>query len=221
MSVCPKCSAPVSAADIDTREGVCVCTSCGEIVGLTELLGLPEPSVDLARPPKGAWFISLGPVTKFGARTRPFHTTVRAPGLAIWLGGVVITSIFAVVTAMRGVGAALFLIIVLTPFLIIGVFAAIHLLMVAFGKVEVTVRRPDVVVFTGVGVVGIRQRFKLSGASGVIESGVLTHPVLDLGRVDIVVQGDRRVQFGAMLSTECRRFVAGVLRTIVEGQGKS
>ena len=221
MRVCPKCSAPIGATDINTREGVGVCSTCGEIFRLAALFIEPEAKIDATRPPAGAWFRTEGEVTKFGATTRSWFALFLIPFSLVWIGGVASFTAFAIVSAITGGGPALFLLVFMLPFWIGAAFLAANLAMFTAGKVEVTIHGLDAEVFTGVGSIGRRKKFNLSEVNRVVEAqSNYRTPVSGYG-TGIAAEGSRRVVFGTMLSNERRYYVAGVLRAIIEGRGKS
>ena len=86
-------------------------------------------------------------------------------------------------------------------------------LMMVAGKVTVTVRGDRAMVFTGIGPLGWRRRFRWSEITAVEEDQVATGSADCVSYTPAVaLVGATRIKFGIMLSPKRRRFIIQVLR---------
>jgi len=117
--------------------------------------------------------------------------------------------------AIMPLGMALFMCLFLTPFVLIGTFVALTALVSLFGKVEVRLRGPDGVVFTGIGPIGWRKRFDAAKVKAVkfVESSTETN-----GKRQklIAIEGEvKTVKLGSLLSDQRRVWLGGALKAVL------
>ncbi len=218
---CPKCASDIETSDVNVAKDVMFCRSCSQAYSLSALVtdrALAEsgvdrehrPQVDPRNPPAGAWFRDHGTEYQFGATTRSLLALFLVPFMLVWSGGAlggiygsqIISGKFSLMMSLFGI-----------PFLIGSVVFWALALMTIWGRVDITIRGDDGIIFTGVGPVGYRQRFHCSEIAIVREDVV----VGDKGARTrtIVLEGGKRLKFGSMLNEERRYFVMEVLKTMI------
>lgn len=117
--------------------------------------------------------------------------------------------------AIMPLGMALFMCLFLTPFIIIGLAVACACLVSIAGRVEVRLRGPEGLVYTGIGPIGWRRRFDASKVKAVrfVDSSYEKN-----GKPDrlIAIEGERTtVKFGSVLSEPRRLWMGGALKTVL------
>lgn len=206
------------------------------LTGSSETDVAPIPASDLANPPKGCWYRDDGVEARVGATCRSLAGAAFMLFFTLFWNGVV--SVFVVINVAStlvhmGVavpawfpspngntapnlplGMTLFLWLFLTPFILIGAFTAAMALTSLFGHVEVRIRDSHGSVFTGVGPVGWRRRFDVASVRSV-SIGQTTWKENNQSKPVIAIEADKTIQFGSMLHSTHRNFVAGALRNIL------
>jgi hypothetical protein len=109
---------------------------------------------------------------------------------------------------------AIFLALFITPFVLIGIGTAAAAVLGLFGRVQITLRGQDATVFTGVGPIGWTRRFNADTVRDVRikESGSSTN---NKPNKHIVIDADKTVKVGVLLSDARLRWLAGVLRRVL------
>ena len=97
-------------------------------------------------------------------------------------------------------------------FILCGVLVFVKAFSLLLGKVVVTVEGDEAVVFTGVGAFGKTERFKWSGVKQVWVQPHLHDRVMPK---QVVLDGERRIILGEMLTTKRAVFLAGALRRML------
>lgn len=242
MIVCPKCQRPIPEADVNVGTDVAFCRACQIPHSLARLAQAGElASVDLGRLPAGVWRRRDGQGWILGASSRSWSMALGALAFGLFWNGIVsIFVLLAVASTLShlgvnipdwfpapkmngepmGVGMTIFLWIFLMPFMAVGFGMVAAFLAGVAGKTEIQIRRGRAAVFTGVGVLGLRQRFnpesvvevRLESRGGGGRNGDSE------SRVQIVVEetGGRRIRFGSSLPEERRRVLAAALRRELE-----
>jgi hypothetical protein len=218
--ICPKCQREIPPADVNVAADVAFCRPCNEALQLSDLVEDGEeasgaaPPPEMLAPPRGAWFEKGLDGFTVGATTRSCVALFLVPFACVWaggsLGGIYGTQItkgqFDLVLSLFGI-----------PFLLGSVVLIGFTLMTVAGKLTVTVRRGEGVVFVGVGPFGWRKRFNPSEVRRVREEvrrgskGSTTR--------SIVLEGAERIELGSMLSEERQRFMLHVLRYLLTPDG--
>lgn len=112
-------------------------------------------------------------------------------------------------------GMTLFLCIFLIPFVAIGLGVLCAALVSLLGRVEVRLRGPDGVVFTGIGPIGWRRRFDAASVKAVkfVESSVETNGKRQ--KLIGIETEQKTVKFGSVLTDQRRAWLAGALKTVL------
>jgi hypothetical protein len=213
---CPRCSRRIAAEDVNVGKDLALCRACDQAFPLSEIVesaGTLE-EVDTDNPPRGAWYSFDGDSIRIGSTTRHPIALFLVPFTCLWsggsLGGIYGTQIvhhrFNPVFSLFGI-----------PFLLGSVVLGAVTLLALFGKVEVRLNPAESEVFTGIGPLGKRRRFRSAEVRQVKEemtaSGRSTQKL-------IVMEGEdmRSIRFGSMMNDERRRFVLGALRAALVNQ---
>lgn len=227
---CPNCASLIDDPDINVQTDVAFCRACDSGHRLSELVHdetgvaggfttVDEPiDVDIYNPPKGAWFEQTGSDIRVGATCRiPALALFLVPFTAVWAGGSMVgiygsqiaEGEFDIVRTLFGI-----------PFLLGSIALVSMTLFVLFGRTEVIVRDQEGEVFTGIGPIGRRRRFntadvrfvslKTSDVTVQSNGGKRHRPMKFLE-----IEGDKPLKFATMMSEERRRFILGVLRTLL------
>ncbi|MCE2967750.1 MAG: hypothetical protein ACK5WB_09125 [Phycisphaerales bacterium] len=197
--------------------------------------------LDPNSPPAGTWLRDDGEEVVIGATTRSLGGTIAMLFLnLLWNGGVCIFVGAAIAGALvafnvpiptwaplpnpnnvsppvNTIGSALSLLIFMTPFIAVGLVILACLLMSIAGKEVVRVRGSKATVFVGVGPIGWRRRFDATkvrqieivnygeyGESG----GIAWKPA-------ILIDADRAIKFGHMLSEDRMAYIVAALRVVL------
>lgn len=239
VASCPKCLRPIPTEDLNVSTDVALCRACDAIHKLSALLEAGEmtASVDITRPPKGAWFRRQGLTVVAGATTRSLGGAAGLLFFCLFWNGIV--SVFVSLATMStlkllgwslpewlpaprmngsdmGWGITLGLWLFLTPFIAIGLAVAGGVLMSLFGRTEVTLQGGDSSVFTGIGPIGRRRRFdsrQIRSLRIEDETWRTSKGGTRQSREAVIqLQDGKRVKFGSGLAEERLQFVAGALR---------
>ena len=111
-------------------------------------------------------------------------------------------------------GMVLFLWIFLLPFIGIGLLLAGAFLTSLLGRVEVRVRHNRGVAFTGFGPFGWKRRFD-AGAVRSVRMGRTTWKENNRSKPVIVIEADRTIRIGSILSDDRRAWLAAALRRLL------
>ncbi|CAG1010798.1 hypothetical protein PHYC_03931 [Phycisphaerales bacterium] len=227
---CPVCGAKVGVENINIREGVALCPSCGRLTRLGELAEDPALiGVAEGEPPRGCWIRDDGVETRVGASSRSVGGFLGALFFTVFWNGIV--GIFVLVAAAgtwqhlvgplpawvpgmakggnapMSLGMVVFLWVFLTPFITVGLVMAGVTLVSLAGKVELRLRQAEGSVFVGVGSLGWRRRFD-AGAVKRVHLNQTLWKQNDQSKEVVVIEAERRVAFGSMLTDERRRWLA-------------
>lgn len=217
--ICPQCGKPIPTQDLNVASDIALCRLCGQTHVLSELVRAKSDDasrVDIAHPPPGAWCRTTEHGREIGATTRSPIAFFLVPFFLVWsggsLGGIYGTQIasghFNLITSLFGI-----------PFILGTVFLCAMTLMGIGGKVTVTLSRQGGEVFTGIGSVGVRRRFRLDEIATVREvQSPFSHPGYQ-HYGGIVLEGKRRIRFGHGLNEARRYFVVEALRQELSGTG--
>lgn len=230
-STCPKCKESIAVEDINIAEGIALCRGCWSLNRLSEVLdGGSIAAATIATPPAGCWARDHGSHQVVGATTRSW---LKAAFLLVFCSGwISIVSVFvgiAISESAKAIGVqlpgrfpalpnargflgawVLFLWLFLLPFILVGVNVVRMALLALAGRVEITVRGGEGAVFTGIGPLGIRKRF-FAGAVTSVTVERARWPQNGPHPFQIVLQADRELRFGAMLSDARMKWLTKVL----------
>lgn len=216
-SLCPKCRAKIPLEDINVSTDLALCRRCGESWKYSELVEESTfADIDLARPPGGAWFKQVQPNGfEVGATTRSAGAFFLVPFMCVWsggsLGGIYGSQIyhhkFDLLLSLFGI-----------PFLLGTLVLGSSALMTVFGKVLVRIQGNDGLVFTGVGPVGWRRRFKWNEVStiGTTEK----NGNRGSASTQIKLEGSKRINLAAGIKEARMEFMLGALRQLRRRAGR-
>lgn len=236
---CPKCRAVIPIDDINVAADVAFCRACHlahVLSGLSRGTGI-DPNIDLSRPPEGTWKRNATIGTIIGASHR---SVAGAVGIflfaAFWNG---IASIFVALAtsstlslmgitpphwfpaprmndATMTVGTTLFLWLFLTPFIAIGLAMIAAFISCIAGKTEIRLRDWEAELFTGIGTLGFRRKFKPKSVRDVrIDDRHWRDSDGDRRRstrIVIELLDGKPIKFASSLPDDRRQFLAGALR---------
>ena len=220
--LCPKCDGRIGGPDLNVGTDVAHCRRCDEVHRLSELVGVAEdgsPAVDLARPPRGAWFVPTFDGFEAGATTRSAAALFIVPFMCVWsgfsIGGIygrqILRGDFELLPSLFGI-----------PF-VIGtlIFGSLALMTVA-GKVTVRVGGGEGRIFTGVGPFGFSRRFDWNQVQAVRQEHA---PPGNSGRgtrqIAVVGATPAPLTFGSQLRDDRRAVVADALRQPLRDRGRA
>lgn len=236
---CPRCAGPIQIDDINVAKDTALCRACGGMLSYADLVHAdaapPLAGVDLADPPHG---VSLN---DYGSRFELVATT-RSPAMALfmiffaafwnsvtWLFvGLGVTGLLGALNVTlpawwpapsmgsggMGLGMSIFLLLFITPFVLIGLLTLVLALIALAGSCRVEIDGARGLVSTGVGPLRWKRRFDAAAVTRV----AIEHANSSTnGKPDrhIVIDGPRPVSFGTMLTPARRRWMAAALRTLL------
>lgn len=233
--VCLSCSREVPEADVNVAEGVAFCRECGQLSRLTDILdATPESGAirHFADPPHGCRIRDDGMETRIIASARSGKAAGGTMFAALFWNGIVsvfvLIALGGTVQAIFGslpawfpapgnmgmpLGMVLFLWVFLLPFIGIGLMLFATLLTTLGGRCEVRLRGTEGAVFTGVGPFGWRRRFD-AGQVKLVRLGKTTWSQNDERQPCILIEAEKTLRFGSVLSSERREWMASALRQL-------
>lgn len=233
QNYCPVCGENLPADFINIQEGVALCSACGQLSRLSEVVSHKRPVTEiLEKPPKGCSITEWGQDVVIYASCRSMTGFLGALAFSLFWNGIV--SVFVLV-ALAGLytnlvgpvpawfpapqmnqpmnlGMTLFLCIFLLPFVTVGVVMIGAVVMTLAGKVEVSVGETEGVVRTGVGVLAWRSRFDATAVRRVTMGTSTWQNNQEKSSPVIVIEADRTIKFGSMLTEERREWTQVVLQ---------
>ena len=236
---CPKCQRIIPSADLNVANDVALCRACNSMHSLAELVHDAEvdSSIDLNRPPAGAWFRSTSFGANIGATYRSLGGALGLLAISLFWNGILSVFVFLVLGATlallhipppgwfpdmkinkneMGWGMTIFLWLFLTPFLLVGLAMVIGFFMSLGGRTEVTLQNGRGIIFTGIGPIGWRRRFTVDTVKKVrVEDKRWRDSDGDARRNrEIVIEllSGKPIKFGSTLPEERMNFVAAALR---------
>jgi hypothetical protein len=232
----------ISGDDVNVAADVAFCRACNVAHKFSELVrgsGI-DPNLDLSRPPKGAWHRASGLGTSIGASHRSVGGALGAFAFAAFWNGIVsifvalaLASTLAHLGVARpewfpkpvmnggaiGVGMTLFLWLFLTPFIVIGLAMIGVFFSCLGGKTEVRIRDVQGEIFSGIGPLGFKRKFRTDLVKDVrIEDKQWRDSDGDRRRsTEIIIEmmEGKPIKFGSSLREDRRQFVAAALRSVV------
>lgn len=215
---CPKCAVEVPGRDTNPETDIALCRRCSEWFGFAASAGEShEAALDFGNPPAGAWHRLDGSGTELGASTRSSLAFMLVPfGLMSLPVGLPLVVAWAL--SIGGANWAVGLIGLLA--LVFSAAVVPMALMTVFGKVRVRADGDQGEVFSGIGPVGRRFRFRWSEPLRIEYKtfapdgdGKPATPVIE------IVTGGRRKWIGALLTEERKRFIYRGLRQLARERG--
>ena len=240
---CPACAQSIATDDINVKDGVAHCRSCGKLSRLADLID--QPSVDpkvLETPPAGC---SYDQAIDGGAVVR---ASLRSPGVAVGLlafclfwNGIVSTFLLTAIGGLytnligplpqwfpvwmnsgkRGqlgpnmhLGETLFLCIFLIPFVVVGLGMFLAFLIRVIGRVEMIILGNEGKVRTGFGPFNWTCRFDASQVKRVTV-GRTSYEQNGQFKPLISIEADRTVKFGSMLPDDRRAWMLSAAQLLL------
>ncbi|MFA6045765.1 MAG: hypothetical protein WC718_12345 [Phycisphaerales bacterium] len=240
-SRCPTCGHAIPTSDVNMAEGVAMCRGCNVLVRLADILkaGDDQALRDAAKgePPDGAFASDDGAEMVVSASCRSVGGALGLLAVSLFWNGIVSVFVFFAIAgtvqqvfgnvpswlSMPGnqppmtLGMVVFLWLFLTPFILIGGAMMAGFFMCLWGRVEVRLRGDEGTIFSGIGPVGRTKRFNAGGVKHVaIENKQWRDSDGDRhSKTQIVLEAEEPLRFGSMLPDNRRRFMAGMLLTVL------
>jgi hypothetical protein len=159
-------------------------------------------------------------------RWQPFHADARATALLsifVWFAiGATLYNLHVPLPGsfptpkmndeMMTVGMTVFLWLFLTPFILIGLCFAGVAISGLFGRTEVRITNSQATVFTGIGALGWKRRFRPSHVKSCRVHQRHNSEGSDTFTVLVETREGKEIKFGALLSNERRQFIVKALR---------
>ena len=214
---CPACKQAIPADSINVAKDVAMCPACHEAFVLSELVAQGrETDLELGEPPSGTWFRAEANGWELGGTTRHPIAFFLVPFMCVWsggsLGGIygsqIVQGKFNLLMSLFGL-----------PFVAGTVLFGSLMLMTIVGKVVIRVEDGDGVIFTGVGALGWRRRFRWDDVNRVEEIVTSYQSPGNSGRM-LALEGKTRLTFGSMLNQGRRYFFLQVLRRMLRATTK-
>ncbi|MCB1143863.1 MAG: hypothetical protein KDK54_16555 [Leptospiraceae bacterium] len=197
---CPKCEEDVPEDSLNEETDLGKCLQCGETFKISEVKAINFQS-DWKQPPDGAYLIHEKDTTILGASTRSNQATFFVPFSIFWIGAI-----------LRGIFGGqissgefdLNLTLVGIPFLLGSILLISFTLMLTIGKVEFTIDRSGVRIFTGIGSIGKKESFTWSELKKVnITLTQYTNRAKNMTQIiQIELKGGRILDIGKLVSEE-------------------
>jgi hypothetical protein len=237
---CPTCGGAIGADDVNVSKDVAMCRACNQVFAFSSLTGSgaaaasQESQVDLDDPPPGCRFEWRPSGFTVSGSTRSWLALMLIPFaigwwsfLSFFVGAILMGKINnsgegAAEEAAEGSGLPVaFMLLFMTPFFAAGLGMIAQVLVLLFGRTEVTVEGNEACVFTGFGLIGRRKRFDWGGVTRIQEQTPPTSMPMQMPMSGgIVLEGKDRIVLGRLLNESRRYFVAAALkRMLVERQG--
>jgi hypothetical protein len=239
MNICPECGQPIASDDINLKEGVALCRACGKLSRLADIAD--QPSVDAAElttpPPGCSYQEQLGGGLVVRASHRSIGAAIGTLAICLFWNGIVsVFVLFAIAglyTHLVGplpkwfpvpssgkngslgpgipLGETIFLCIFLMPFVLVGSGLVLAFFTYLLGRTELVVTGDTGRIRTGIGPLNWTRRFDVSRVTRVA-IGQTAYTQNNQSKPLIVIDADRTIKFGSMLSEVRRAWMLSVLR---------
>lgn len=231
-ATCPACRVEIPADGINASTDIAHCPSCNQIHRLSELVN-PDAARDseilLDTAPRGTTIRDEGSETIIEASLRSMGQTA----FFCFFSGFwnLITSVFVTLAVTRllnlppgntvteegtnepmSVGMAWFMLLFMTPFILVGITTAGIALTTLFGNIRVRFSALDASVATGVGPLRWTRRFDPASVDSIRETTSKFQTNERSHQQITLTAGSKKISFGAMLSDSRRNWLAAVLR---------
>jgi len=213
-TICPSCKSTIPVEDINVATDLALCRACGKTFHLSEIVDGPLPTgADLASPPRGVWYERRPNGFCVGATTRSPLALFLIPFTCAWSG----ISMFGIY-GMQFISGRLSLMASLfgLPFLVGTVFLIAGCLMTLAGKTVITRDADRLLIFNGVGWLGLTRNYSWSDFRSAREDFTTSssgYTANRRGRTTIALEGKRKITFGSMWTSDRRYFVLNALRS--------
>lgn len=222
MPVCSQCQNTIPAEDVNVASDVAFCRPCNHTTKLSLLVTNPNlMEFDPTNPPHGTWARG-GPDDKMElfASHRTLCGALVALGVCVFWNSIV--SVFVVT---MGVGGPLFMWLLLTPFILVGLGMIVWVLDRLFGRTTLRIGHSGGDLFTGIGPFGRTQRFNALEVSDVRYEDRSWRDSDGHDQVSnqgvLVFRGGKEMTFGSSCTPERLQFlVAGAKTTLCSQVGE-
>lgn len=234
---CPQCGEAISVDAINIREGVALCSACGELSRLSEVVSRTRPIAEiLMQPPPGCWVAVWGQEIVAHATLRSFGSFLGTLFFALFWNGIL--SIFLLV-AIAGLyanligpppawwpapnmnqqpmtlGMTIFLCIFLIPFVAVGIMVANSAILSGAGRIQVVIGSDYGVVRTGIGFISWSRRFDPNTVRRV-RLDVTSYQRDEQSSHVIFIDGESSMKFGSLLREDRREWLQAVLHELLQ-----
>jgi hypothetical protein len=208
---CPSCRSKIALEDVNPSTDIALCRHCSSTHSFAMLSG--ATTIDLQVHPSGTRFELLTGGFTAEAITRSWMAAFLVPFTCVWAGMSVgnlygrqiLHGSFDLTQSFMGL-----------PFLIGSIVLVGWCALSIGGVVRVTRQGDELKIFTGVGPIGWRRRYRWSEIHTVRED--LTATTGRWGRNQgrcIILEGTTRAAFGSILTEERRYFILKVIRKML------
>ncbi|HMO13640.1 MAG TPA: hypothetical protein PKD64_04250 [Pirellulaceae bacterium] len=247
---CPACDQELTAEEINIKEGVGLCPSCGKLSRLSELNHGPQSMEEmLDNPPQGCSVTPWGQGAVVRVSSRSVGGFFAAAGFALFWNGIV--SIFVLIAvaglytnlvgplpewfpspvgseagkveaegSLPGLGMTLFLCVFLIPFVLVGMFMVWTALFCLFGITKVSLDALESYVSTGIGFLSWKRRFDANQVREILITEPISHSEGRSTKV-VEIRADKTIKFGSGLSAEKQAWTVAVMNAMLLGKGHS
>jgi len=212
-SFCSRCASLLRTDDMNVAADTALCRKCGATFRFSDIVDNgARPDFDPARPPKGATFEMRPDGFEADATTRSYQAWFLIPFTLIWSGftlhGIYGTQYtkgqFSLPNSLLGI-----------PFLIVTAICGTQAVMSVIGKVRITGRGDEGIIFQGLGFIGRTVQFRWADVESVrqeLGASQRGWSVTRLIRVTFKPGGRSSFKFGTLLTDDRRSFLLSVLR---------
>ncbi len=239
QNYCPACGEPISAEQMNLAEGVALCPSCGQLSRLADVVGAAGPAAELLdQTPPGCRVSMWGQEIRVLTPLRSIGALIGTLFFALFWNGIV--SVFVLI-ALAGLytnlvgplpawfpapnmdhpmplGMTLFLCVFLLPFITIGASLLAAALLYAAGKIEVRIGDHEALVRTGIAFLAWSRRFDPTEVRRV-DVGTTSWETNGRPGRTVVIEADRHVKFGSLLTDERREWMRAILHVLLVQPG--
>lgn len=239
---CSQCKRVIPETDINVAQDVAYCRACNLANKLSDLVHGNEltATINLQNPPAGAWYQTEAGEISIGATHRSWGSALGMLAISLFWNGIVSVFVLLALSATLhnlhvnvpdwfpapkmngggiGVGMNIFLWLFLTPFIVIGTGMILGFFSSLIGRTEITISSSECLVFVGIGSLGWKRRFnprsvtevRINDTTWRDSDGDRQNKV----RVLITTSDGKAIEFGSLLTTERRNFIAGALRKVL------
>jgi|GEM_PF-448822 len=235
LHACPFCGVLLAHGQINIKEDVARCTSCGRLSKLSDVVEYVETGRRAQQMPAGCSITGTGNEIQIRATLRSIPKLPDALATAILFNGVI--SIFALMAIaglwsnlvgpvpgflpepeMNGgpltLGPTITLCIFLIPLIVLGIDLALSFFLYLLGQVDVRITKHDASVRTSVGPFSRMKRFDPNAVMSV-EITETRWRSNRLNNLVIQVDADEKIKFGRMLTEPRQDWLRSVLHTLL------
>lgn len=211
---CPYCGGEVPEASVSPDRTLAGCPHCRRLLWRAEVMeGFRTDRVDLAQPPPGAWFQRRADGFEAGASSRRGFAFLVFFALVFMAAMTGLAWSLAVSPQSHLIFRAIACVVALGP-TGMTLVAGLHLVLMLWGRVTVSVRGSEGTLFTGVGTLGRRRRFRWDRTTLIEERLICRNNVVN---PQILIHADRCLQVGIVgFAQERQDYLLAALRRMLQ-----